>query len=190
LPYREDFALQPRFPYDASKAAADLVARSYWYTFGVPVAVTRFANLYGPGDLNFSRLIPEVIRALLTGRRPVIRSDGSPERDYLFAEDAAQAYLAIADSLDDDRARGEAFNAGGGRPVAVGDLVKMLCRIAGVDLEPDFQGSGTPSGEIDRQYVDTTKIREICGWEPRVVLADGLARTLDWYRDHPEVLLA
>ncbi len=123
LPYREDFPLQPTAPYEASKAAADLIARSYWHSYGLPVAVTRFANIYGGGDLNFSRLIPEAVSAALDGRAPVLRSDGSPERDFLYVEDAASAYLAIADGLDRDDVRGEAFNAGGGRsyPVARGD---------------------------------------------------------------------
>jgi CDP-glucose 4,6-dehydratase len=190
LPYTEDLALQPRFPYDVSKAATDLIARSYWHTFGVPVAVTRFANLYGGGDLNASRLVPEVIGAVLGGRRPVIRSDGTPERDFLYIEDAAAAYLAIADALDGDGARGEAFNAGGGRPVAVGEVVRLICRLAGTDLEPDIRGTGTPAGEIDRQYVDTTKIRAICGWSPSVDLENGLARTIEWYRSHPGALRA
>jgi CDP-glucose 4,6-dehydratase len=190
LPYTEDLALQPRFPYDVSKAATDLIARSYWHTFGVPVAVTRFANLYGGGDLNASRLVPEVIGAVLGGRRPVIRSDGTPERDFLYVEDAAAAYLAIADALDGDGARGEAFNAGGGRPVAVGEVVRLICRLAGTDLEPDIRGTGTPAGEIDRQYVDTTKIRAICGWSPSVDLENGLARTIEWYRSHPGALRA
>lgn len=184
LPYREDFALQPRFPYDVSKAATDLIARSYWHTFGVPVAVTRFANLYGPGDTNSSRLVPEVVHAVLSGRRPVIRSDGTPERDFLYVDDAAAAYLAIADALDGDGARGEAFNAGGGRPVPVGEVVSLICRLAGTDLEPDFQGHGTPSGEIDRQFVDTAKIEGVCGWKPQVALEDGLASTIEWYRAH------
>lgn len=187
LPYREDFALQPRFPYDVSKAATDLIARSYWHTFAVPVAVTRFANLYGPGDTNPSRLVPEVVRAVLSGRRPVIRSDGTPERDFLYVDDAAAAYLAIADALDGEGARGEAFNAGGGRPVPVAELVSLVCRLAGTDLEPDFRGTGTPSGEIDRQFVDTAKIAVVCGWKPAVSLEEGLRRTIDWYRAHPEV---
>ncbi len=99
LPYREDFALQPTAPYEASKAAADLIARSYWHAYGLPVAVTRFANIYGGGDTNFSRLIPEAVSAALDGRSPVLRSDGSPERDFLYVEDAARAYLAIATPL-------------------------------------------------------------------------------------------
>ena len=115
LPYREDFALAPTAPYEASKAAADLIARSYWHSYGLPVAVTRFANIYGGGDLNFSRLIPEAVSAALDGRPPVLRSDGSPERDFLYVDDAVSAYLTLADNLDRDQVRGEAFNAGGGR---------------------------------------------------------------------------
>jgi len=188
LPYREDFDLRARYPYDVSKAATDLIARSYWHSFGVPVAVTRFANLYGPGDLHPSRLLPEVVSAVLTGRRPVIRSDGSPERDFLYVDDAAAAYVAISDALDGEDARGEAFNAGSGRPTSIADVVQLVCSVAGSDLEPDIRGAGTPAGEIDRQYVDTTKIRKVCGWGPTVPLEDGIRRTIEWYRAHPEVI--
>jgi CDP-glucose 4,6-dehydratase len=188
LPYREDFPLEPRFPYDVSKAATDLVARSYWHAYGVPVATTRFANLYGGGDTNRSRLVPEAVDAALGGRRPVIRSDGTPERDFLYVEDAVQAYLAIADALDGDGARGEAFNAGAGRPHAVREVVELICRIAGTDVEPDIRGKGTPRAEIDRQYVDTTKLRELTGWTPQVPLEEGLRRTVEWYRANPAAL--
>ena len=187
LPYREDFALQARYPYDVSKAATDLIARSYWHSFGLPVAVTRCANLYGGGDLNFSRIVPEVVRAALTGRKAVIRSDGSPVRDYLYVEDAVAAYLAITDALDAGTAAGEAFNAGSGHPLAVIELVRAIGRAIGEELELDVQGEGTPSGEIDRQYTDSTKIGEVCGWKPLVGLDEGLRRTIDWYRAHPEL---
>jgi len=186
LPYREHFALQATAPYEASKAAADVIARSYWHSYGVPVAVTRFANIYGGGDLNFSRLIPETVCAALDGRAPVLRSDGSPERDFLYVEDAADAYLAIADNLDRDEVRGEAFNAGGGRAHRVGDVVEMIVRLSGSGVEPDIQGEGNPEGEIDRQWVDPTKLRERCGWSPSVELSEGLRRALEWYGEHPE----
>jgi CDP-glucose 4,6-dehydratase len=186
LPYREDFPLRPTAPYEASKAAADLIARSYWHSFGLPVAVTRFANIYGGGDLNFSRLIPEAVSAALDGRAPVLRSDGTPERDFLYVEDAASAYLAIADGLDRDDVRGEAFNAGGGRCYPVGEVVALIARLSGTGVEPDVRGTGNPEGEIDRQYVDPAKIRERLGWEPAVGLEEGLERTLEWYRAHPE----
>ena len=189
LPYREDFALQPTAPYEASKAAADLIARSFWHSYGLPVAVTRFANIYGGGDLNFSRLVPEAVSAALAGRAPVLRSDGSPERDFLYVEDATSAYLAIADGLDRDVARGEAFNAGGGRPYAVGEVVELISRLAGTGVEPEILGTGNPEGEIDRQYVDPTKLRDRLGWSPQVELEEGLRLTIDWYREHPEALV-
>jgi CDP-glucose 4,6-dehydratase len=185
LPYREDFPLRAAYPYDASKAAADIIARSYANAYGVPLAVTRFANIYGGGDLNFSRLIPETTIAVLEGRPPVIRSDGSPERDFLHVDDAVSAYLAIAEALDGANARGEAFNAGGERPHSVREVVDLIAEAAGTGIEPEYLGSGTPDGEIDRQYVDSTKLRELTGWRPEVELAEGLRNTLDWYRAHP-----
>jgi len=184
LPYREDFPLRAAYPYDASKAAADVIARSYANAYGLSLAVTRFANVYGGGDLNFSRLIPETVVALLDGRPPVIRSDGSPERDFLHVDDAVSAYLAIARALDDGAA-GEAFNAGGERPHSVREVVELISAAAGGGIEPDFQGAGAPDGEIDRQFVDSVKLRELTGWRPAVALEDGLRRTLDWYREHP-----
>ncbi len=188
LPYREHFALQPTAPYEASKAAADLIARSYWHSYALPVAVTRFANLYGGGDLNRSRLIPEAIGAVIAGRAPVLRSDGSPERDFLYVEDAAAAYLVIADNLHRDDVRGEAFNAGGGRPHRVGDVVELIARLSRTGVEPEVRGEGNPEDEIDRQYLDPTKLRDLCGWQPSVGLEEGLRRTIDWYREHPDAL--
>lgn len=186
LPYREDFPLRAAYPYDASKAAADIIARSYANAYDLPLAVTRFANIYGGGDLNFSRLIPETTIAVLDGRPPVIRSDGSPERDFLYVDDAVAAYLAIEAALDRGEARGEAFNAGGERPHSVREVVDLIAVATGTGVEPQYLGSGTPDGEIDRQYVDSTRLRDLTGWSPRVELAGGLRRTLEWYREHPE----
>jgi CDP-glucose 4,6-dehydratase len=184
LPYREDFPLAPIYPYDVSKAATDLLARSYWHTWQLPVAVTRFANLYGGGDTNGSRLVPEAVSAALAERAPEVRSDGSPERDFLYVEDAVAAYLAISDALGRGEARGEPFNAGGGRPHRVLDVVELICRLAGSGVEPDVRGRGTPTGEIDRQWVDFSKLRGLTGWEPRVSLEEGLTRTIAWQREH------
>jgi CDP-glucose 4,6-dehydratase len=184
LPYREGYALQPRYPYDVSKAATDLLARSYWHTWQLPVAVTRFANLYGGGDFNGSRLVPEAVTAALAGRSPIIRSDGSPERDFLYVEDAADAYLRICAAVGRGEGAGEAFNAGGGSPHRVLDVVRMICELVGTGVEPDVRGQGTPDGEIDRQWVDATKLRSLTGWEPKVGLEEGLRRTIEWYREH------
>lgn len=188
LPYRETMQLRPASPYEASKAAADAIALSYRPAYGLPVAVTRFANIYGGGDLNFSRLIPEAIAAFLDGRRPQIRSDGSPERDFLYVEDAVSAYLAVEHAVGaGGPAAGQAFNAGGERPHPVAEVLETIAAVSGSGLEPEYHGLGNPAGEIDRQYVDSAKLRELTGWEPAVGLRDGLIRTLDWYRDHPEV---
>jgi CDP-glucose 4,6-dehydratase len=186
LPYREDFALQPLYPYEVSKAATDLLTRSYWHTWQLPTAVTRFANLYGGGDINGSRLVPEAVVAALAGRAPVVRSDGSPERDFLYVEDAVAAYLAIWAALDrgDGSAAGEAFNAGGGTPHRVLDVVQLICRLAGTGVTPDVRGTSTPAGEIDRQWVDSSKLHALTGWAPSVTLEEGMERTIRWYREH------
>jgi CDP-glucose 4,6-dehydratase len=181
LPYREDFALVPRYPYDTSKACADLIARSYAATYDLPVAVTRFANVYGGGDFNFSRLVPDTARALVRGERPVLRSDGTPERDYIYVEDAVEAYLVIAASLDRPELRGRAWNAGAGRPVPVLDVVRRLIAVSGRELEPDIRGERVPPGEIDRQFLDSTSIREELGWEPKWELERGLRETYAGY---------
>jgi CDP-glucose 4,6-dehydratase len=181
LPYREDHALRPRYPYDASKACADIIARSYAHTFGLPVAVTRFGNVFGGGDVNFSRLIPGTIKALLAGERPVIRSNGLMERDFLYAEDAVAAYLAVACSLDRPELHGHAWNASIGRPVSVLDVVRALIEIAGLGGEPDVRGHGTPHGELSRQWLDSSAISERLGWTPAWDLQRGLEATYRWY---------
>jgi CDP-glucose 4,6-dehydratase len=187
LPYREGMPLRPASPYEASKAAADAIALSYRPAYGLPVAATRFANVYGGGDLNFSRLVPEAIAALLDGRRPQIRSDGSPERDFLYVDDAVAAYLAVEHAVGaGGPAAGEAFNAGGERPHSVAEVLETIAEVSGAGIEPEYHGTGNPAGEIDRQYVDSAKLRELTGWRPDVELHDGLTRTLEWYRRHPE----
>lgn len=185
LPYTEDLCLLAANPYDASKACADLLGRAYWHTYKVPVVVSRFANLYGPADLNFSRIIPDTIRSVLQGVNPVIRSDGTLERDYLWIGDAVDAYLLLAEGIEQAGVVGEAFNAGGGRPIRVLDLVETIIRLVGrSDLRPEVRGRGTPHGEIDRQFVDGSKLKRTLGWEPKVPLEDGLKRTLEWYEGY------
>ncbi len=148
--------------------------------------MTRFANIYGGGDLNFSRLIPEAVAAVLDGRRPQIRSDGSPERDFLYVDDAVAAYLAIEHTVGaGGPGAGEAFNAGGERPHSVAEVLETIADLAG-GIDPEYHGTGNPAGEIDRQYVDSSKLRELTGWTPGVGLREGLTRTLEWYRNHPE----
>ena len=182
LPYKEDYPLNPEYPYDVSKACADLIARSYFKTYRLPVAVTRFANIYGPGDLNFSRIVPDTIRSILQGKPPVLRSDGTPKRDYLYIDDVVDLYLLLAERIE--QIKGEVFNAGHNQPVSVLALTETLLRLAGrSDLRPKLLGRGVPHGEIDRQWLDAGKAKRLLGWAPRVPLEEGLQRTLRWYSE-------
>lgn len=190
LPYSESAPLTPTYPYDVSKACADLIGRSYYATYGLPVAVTRLANVYGGGDFNFSRIVPDTVRALLEDRPPVIRSDATPKRDFLYAEDAAAAYLTVAEGLDRDDVKGTAFNAGAGQPFSVMEIVRKLIAISGKEIDPDIRGTGAPEGEIASQYLDSTLLNRTLGWAPTWSLDDGLEATYQWYERHLERLPA
>jgi CDP-glucose 4,6-dehydratase len=182
LPYRETDTLNGIYPYDASKVCTDILARSYFVSFGLPVAVTRCANVYGGGDLNFSRLVPDSLRSVLQDQRPVLRSDGTPTRDYIYAADAAFAYLTLAEQLDRKEIQGEAFNFGSGQPISALELVQRIIKLSGREhLEPLIKGSSALRGEIDAQYLASDKSREHLGWQPRYTLDQGLSETIDWY---------
>jgi CDP-glucose 4,6-dehydratase len=182
LPYTESMPLLGSNPYDASKACGDVLARTYHGTYGMPVVVARCANIYGPGDVNYSRLIPGTIRSVLCGERPIIRSDGSPLRDYVYIDDVLNAYLALAENAHRTGVSGEAFNVGTNQPISALDLATKILTLANrPDLEPEIQGKGSLSGEIDRQYMDSTKASTVLGWSPRVGLDEGLNRSIAWY---------
>jgi len=172
--------LRSKDPYVASKACAEVASRSYAAGYGLPVAVLRLANVYGGGDYNFTRLVPETARALVRREPPVLRSDGTPERDFLYVEDGVDAYLAVAASLDRPEARGRVWTAGSGEPVAVLDVVRRLIAVAGNGVEPVVLGRSTP-GERDREAVDASALTAELGWRPRWQLDRGLAETYSWY---------
>ncbi|HTU14154.1 MAG TPA: NAD-dependent epimerase/dehydratase family protein [Solirubrobacterales bacterium] len=188
LPYREGDELRPAAPYEGSKAAADVISRSYWKSWGLPVGVTRLANVYGGGDLNFSRLIPEVVAAYLAERQPQIRSDGSPQRDFLHVFDAVGAYLAIERAVKDGPARGEAMNAGTGEARSVRDVIERIKAATGSGQEPDYLLDRNPDGEIDTQYVDAARLAEIAGWKPEIAFEEGIAEAVEWYRARPAII--
>ncbi|MBI5287642.1 MAG: GDP-mannose 4,6-dehydratase [Chloroflexi bacterium] len=183
LPYTEDSPLLGTAPYEVSKACTDLLARSYRLGFGQSVTVARCANIYGGGDFNFSRLVPGTVLSVLAGERPIIRSDGTPERDYLYVEDAVDAYLALGSCPDEAVGDGPAFNFGSARPISALSLVHRITQVCGrPDLQPDVRGAGPGHNEIDCQYVDSGRARAVLGWSPRLSLDDGLVRTVEWYR--------
>jgi CDP-glucose 4,6-dehydratase len=166
-------------PYDVSKASAEAISRSYAEGHGLPVAVLRLANVYGGGDMNFTRLVPETARALVLGEQPVLRSDGTPRHDFLYVEDAVEAYLAVAASLDDEGARGRAWDAGTGVPVPVIEVVCRLIAAAGLNVEPRVNGSAGRAAHWDG--VDGAPLRDELGWLPRWELDQGLRETYRWY---------
>lgn len=182
LPYTEGHPLLGRSIYEASKSAADLLTSAYGSSYSLPVGIARCANIYGGGDLNWDRIVPGTIRSLIQGNRPVVRSDGTPRRDYLYVDDAVTGYLAIGAALMDGRQHGEAFNFGSGVPVSVLDLVDAIGRVVGrTDLTPLVM-SDAPH-EIEAQWLDATKARTHLGWEPSFALSAGLNRTVAWYRE-------
>jgi CDP-glucose 4,6-dehydratase len=187
--YDETSPLQGRHPYDVSKSAADLVAQMYAGVFDVPVAITRCGNFYGGGDLNWNRIVPGTIRAVLRGERPVIRSDGKSVRDYFYVEDGAAAYLLLAECLHDDpQLRGEAFNFSNEAPVAVLDLVQRILTVMGSRLQPEVRDEARH--EIPLQSLSAEKARRVLGWSPRFSLDEGLRRTISWYTETLEAAAA
>ena len=182
LPYKENDSLAGSHPYDVSKSCADLLAYTYSYTYSVPVCVTRCGNIYGPGDFNFSRIIPDTIRSVLINKPLLIRSDGKFMRDYIYIEDVLDAYLLLAEKMEKLKLFGEAFNFSNEKPISVLNLVKMIYEVAG--RTPNYKILNRADYEIKFQYLSTKKIYKMLGWKPKYNLDEGLERTLNWYQKY------
>ena len=181
LPYSEEAPLQGRHPYDVSKSCADLIARSYFETYDLPVSVTRCGNLFGGGDLNWNRIIPGTIRSVYNGEVPIIRSDGKYIRDYFFVKDAVAGYILQAEKTAEDGVRGEAFNFSDQRQINVGELVNLILKLMGrEDIQPRVLDQ--VRGEIKHQYLESSKAQKILGWKPIYTLEEGLEETIAWYQ--------
>jgi CDP-glucose 4,6-dehydratase len=181
LPYTEDAPLAAVYPYDASKLCAETLARSYAVTHELPLAIVRCANIYGPGDLNWSRIVPGTVRSMLNGEAPVIRSDGTLERDYMYVSDAVSAYMTLAQNVARPDVRGQAFNFGWGRGYSVLEIVREILSHADAPIEPKVLGQNR--GEISRQWLSSEKAGRVLGWRPQVPLDEGIRRSARWYRD-------
>lgn len=180
LPYTEKMPLQGTYPYEVSKSMTDLVTRSYALTYGVPAVIARCGNIYGPGDLNWSRIVPGTFRSILSGQQPVLRSDGTFLRDYLHVDDVVEAYLFLSDAARSHA--GQGFNFSDESPLSVIDMYRACCVAAGVpELEPKILDRAV--GEIKDQYLDASVARNELGWSPGLELAEGLASTFAWYAD-------
>ncbi|MEP7341182.1 MAG: NAD-dependent epimerase/dehydratase family protein [Acidobacteriota bacterium] len=182
LPYSEDYPLLGLFPYDASKACTDILARSFAHTYKTPVAVSRFANIYGPGDMNLSRIIPGTILSVLRDEAPLIRSDGTPVREFVYVDDVARGYLLLAEKIEG--LIGEAFNFGAGDPVQMLDLANRIIKAASKEgqLQPRVLLEHKIEREIDAQYLSADKAEARLGWRAEISLDEGLGHTIEWYR--------
>ena len=179
LPYTEDMPLAGEHPYDVSKSCCDLIAQSYGITYSLPVSIARMGNIYGPGDLNFNRIIPGTIRNILEGRAPMIRSDGTPVREYFYVEDAVEAYLTMAENSHKSRP-GAAYNFSSGERRSVMDVVNSIQSLMRSDLIPEIRN--TARNEIQEQYLSIRKAKQELHWKPRYTLDTGLVPTIEWYK--------
>ena len=180
LPYEEDAPLKGAHPYDVSKTCADLIASAFVETFNLPVCITRCGNFYGGGDLNFNRLVCGTIRSVVHGQPIVIRSDGTPKRDYIYIKDAVSAYCTLAEEMEALNVFGEAFNFSTGKPMSVLDVTALLLELMGKSDHP-VKMLNQSRGEIKDQYLSISKAESILNWSPHYSLEAGLRETIDWY---------
>jgi len=180
LPYTEEMPLQGQHPYDVSKSCADLIAQAYYHTYDLPVTIARCGNIYGGGDLNWSRIVPGTIRSLLSEEQPFIRSDGTFVRDYIYILDVVEAYLDLAEALDNKQVKGEAFNFSTELKLTVLEMVNKIRTLMGKDdVEPVILNQA--KNEIRNQHLSAQKAKEELGWSPRYSLEQGLQKTIEWY---------
>jgi CDP-glucose 4,6-dehydratase len=182
LPYTEDMSLLGSYPYDASKVCTDVLSRCFAKTYGLPIAVTRCANVYGGADLHMERIVPGTICSVLRGETPIIRSDGTPKRDYVYIKDVVNAYLVLAENLGRKDVRGEAFNFGSEKPISVLELFNKIIKLCGKDVKPKILNEA--KNEIQCQYLSTEKAKKLLGWSIKFSLDEGLKETVQWYKEY------
>ncbi|MCS7184625.1 MAG: GDP-mannose 4,6-dehydratase [bacterium] len=182
LPYKETAPLKGVYPYDVSKSCADLIAYSYYYTFGLPIVITRCGNIFGPGDFSFSRIVPDTIRSIILEKPVLIRSDGTYTRDYVYVEDIVEGYVLIAEKTNKLKLYGEAFNLSYENPISVIELVKKIYKIT--NRKENYKILNKVRYEIKHQYLSSRKAIEVLGWKPKYSLEEGLKITIRWYENY------
>lgn len=185
IPIDESHQLGAKSPYDASKLAGDVLVESYYHTYGLPAARTRWSNTIGGRDVNILRAVPDFVTSIMHGRPPTIRGDGKQVRDYIYVTDAVSGILVVAENKS--KTKGDVFNLGTERPTSVLDVANLVIEKMGMKnkMKPAVLGKNNP-GEINKQYLSAKKARERLKWLPKVSLEDGVAKTTEWYRKHPE----
>ena len=182
LPYDETSPLTGEHPYDVSKSCADLIARTYYVSYGLPVCITRCGNFFGGGDLNFNRIVPGVIRSVIFNEPPIIRSDGSNIRDYFYVRDAALAYIHLAEKMSEIDIKGEGFNFSAEIKLSVVEMMNIILKLMNrEDLQPIILDKTT--NEIKHQYLSAEKARKVLNWTPKFSVESGLQETIKWYEE-------
>jgi CDP-glucose 4,6-dehydratase len=184
LPYMEDAPLIGNHPYDVSKSCADLIAYTYFHTYGLPVSVTRCGNIYGPGDFNFSRIIPEAMQCIKNNKTLLIRSDGRFVRDYVYVDDIVEGYILLVEKLESRQLAGQAFNFSIENPITVLKLLKQIDKVSVRYGKLEYKILNAAEYEIKKQYLSSAKVRKILGWKPKHDLSQGLQKTISWYLDN------
>jgi len=182
LPYKENYPLQGNHPYDVSKSCADLIANTYYNSYQLPVCITRCGNIYGPGDVNFSRVVPDTIRSIIKNKKLFIRSNGKYTRDYIYIDDIVSGYLALAEKMRKNKLYGQAFNFSNHNPISVLELVKLIYKSAGE--KPNYQILDKAFMEIKDQYLSAQKAQKLLDWKPAYSLKKGLNKTINWYKNY------
>jgi len=181
LPYREEMPLIANHPYDVSKSCADLLANTYAYAYNLPVAITRCGNIFGPGDFNFSRIIPDAIKCALTKKELLIRSDGKFTRDYVYVNDIVSGYIILAEKLNKLKLSGESFNFSNEDPLTVLEVVKEVSKATGCKLK--YKILNNAKYEIKHQYLESQKAKKILGWHSKYTFSQGIQKTIQWLKE-------
>ncbi len=180
----EEDQLLARDPYGASKACADVIAQTYFESYGLKGAITRLGNAYGPKDLNETRLITTTIQRVLTGKSPVINGKGTSKRDFVFIEDVVSAYLLILENIDSKKAIGQAFNIATEQQHSVKQVIEAVQKACGSKLKPEYTQQDYP--EKNESVLSSQKIRKRLQWKPNYSLEKGLLKTIEWYKEPSE----
>src|SRR3989344_2883759 len=183
LPYKENYPLRGDHPYDASKSAADLLAKTYFTTYGLPIKITRFSNVFGPGDQNFSRIIPDIMESIIKNKELLIRSDGKMIREYTYVKDIVEGCIKLANHKENF---GEAFNFGSENVFNVLDVIKKSEQALSVKI--NYKILNIAKNEIPAQYLDWSKAKKILAWKPKTSFKDGIKETFNWYKNELQKL--
>lgn len=175
--YVETDALRGDHPYDVSKSATDLISLSYYKTYNTPVTVSRFGNIYGEGDLNFSRIIPILMKVINQKTELELRSDGKAIRDYLYVKDVVDGYLKLAINIE--KTAGQAFNFGSSSTLSVLDIIKTIEK--SLKKKVKFKILNNTKNEIPYQSLDDSKVKKMLKWKPKTELNKIIPKIFKWY---------